>query len=73
MTEQSQQRIMLAGFRLLAKETHDGRFLIQYRDRSLFGQYGYDAWQTMASYTTRQERDLALATLLHNDVWSIEV
>lgn len=73
MTEQTQQRCMMAGFRLLSKKSSGERWLIRYRDRNLFGQYGSDAWQTMASYATRQERDLALARLLHDDVWSIEV
>ena len=73
MTELTQMRIMLAGFRLLRRETDGGRHLIRYRDRGLFEEYGNDRWRTLASYDTAQERDRVLEATLMSDVWSVEV
>lgn len=73
MTELTQERIMLAGFRLLCKDTADGRFLIRYRDRELFEEYGNDRWRTFASFPTKEERDRYFERLLHDDVWTVEV
>ena len=73
MTELTQERLMLAGFRLLRRDAAEGRFLIRYRDRGLFEEYGGDRWRTMASYGTEGERDHALDVILHDDVWCIEV
>lgn len=73
MTEMTQKRVMLAGFRLLRKKTEKSHYLIQYRDRSLFAVCGNDDWQTMASYVTKRERDFTFDTLLRNDVWTVEV
>lgn len=64
---------MLAGFRLLCRDAAEGRFLIRYRDRGLFEEYGNDRWRTLASYATREERDRMLEATLRSDVWSVEV
>ena len=63
---------MMAGFRLLSKDAAGGRWLIRYRDRSLFEEYGNDRWRTMASYATREERDQMFERLLQDDVWTVE-
>ena len=73
MTELTQERLMLAGFRLLRKETDGGRYLIRYRGRELFEEYGNNRWRTLASYDTAQERDYMLEATLRSDVWSVEV
>lgn len=73
MTELTQERLMLAGFRLLRKESAGGRFLIRYRDRDLFEEYGSDRWRTLAAYDTSGERDRMLEATLQSDVWSVEV
>ncbi|MCR5352392.1 MAG: hypothetical protein K6E35_07890 [Bacteroidales bacterium] len=73
MKEQTQERIMLAGFRLLQKTTFEGRFLIRYRDRNMFSECGGSGWRTLASYDTKAERDKALQATLENDVWSVEI
>lgn len=73
MTELTQERLMLAGFRLLRKESAGGRFLIRYRDRDLFEEYGSDRWRTLAAYDTSGERDRMLEVTLRSDVWSVEV
>ena len=73
MTELTQQRLMMAGFRLLRTESAGGRFLIRYRDRGLFEAYGGDSWRTLASYATLAEQDEALEALLESDFWSVEV
>lgn len=73
MTELTQERLMLAGFRLLRKETDGGRYLIRYRDRELFEEYGNNRWRTLAAYDTPDERDRMLEATLRSDVWSVEV
>lgn len=73
MTELTQERVMMAGFRLLRKDAAEGRFLIRYRDRGLFEEYGNDRWRTLASYASREERDRVFDRLLQDDVWSVEV
>lgn len=64
---------MMAGFRLLLRDAAQGRFLIRYRNRGLFEEYGNDRWRTLASYGTREERDRRFGQLLHDDIWSVEV
>lgn len=73
MTELTQERLMLAGFRLMKKEAAGGRFLIRYRDRNLFEVQGSDAWRTLASYETAAARDYEFAVLLREDVWTVEI
>jgi len=73
MIELTQERVMMAGFRLLRRETCEGRFLIRYRDRGLFEEFGTDRWRTLASYATEEERDRTLEALLRDDVWTVEV
>ena len=73
MTELSQERLMLAGFRLLKKARIDGRYAIRYRDRSLFEVQGSDAWRTLASFEEEKDRDRFLVMELERDVWSVEI
>mgnify|MGYP007070185256 FL=1 len=64
---------MLAGFRLLCRDAAEGRFLIRYRNREMFAEYGSDRWRTLASYATKEERDRMFDRLLQDDVWTVEV
>lgn len=73
MTELTQERLMLAGFRLLKKARIEGRYAIRYRDRSLFEVQGSDAWRTLASFEEKKDRDRFLAMELERDVWSVEI
>lgn len=73
MTELTQGRIMLAGFRLLKKVTAGGRYLVRYRDRSLFEIHGNDAWRTLASFEEEKARDRFLEMELERDVWTVEI
>lgn len=72
MTELTQERLMMAGFRLLRTGSAEGRFLIWYRTQELLVYPEY-TWRILASYTTREERDAALEALLESDFWSVEV
>lgn len=69
----TQERLLLAGFRLLRREDVEGGFLIRYRDRDLFEIQGNDAWRTLASYRSEAERDDMLRQLIDEDVWSVEI
>lgn len=63
---------MMAGFRLLRTGSAGGRFVIWYRTQELLV-YPENTWRTLASYTTRKERDAALEALLKSDFWSVEI
>lgn len=69
----TQERLLLAGFRLLRRDEAEGRFLIRYRDRGLFEIQGNDAWRTLASYGSEAERDDMLRQLIDEDFWSVEI
>ena len=73
MNERSQKRLMLAGFRLLRRGARQGRFVILFRDRSLFSQVGNDGWLVLASYVDKNDRDQRIESLMNEDVWTVEV
>lgn len=73
MNECSQQRLMLAGFRLLRRDVREGRFVILFRDHGLFSQVGNDDWLVLASYVDENERDERIESLMNEDVWTVEV
>lgn len=73
MTELTQERLMLAGFRLLKKARIEGRYAIRYRDRGLFEIHGNDAWRTLASFEEEKARDRFLEMELERDVWTVEI
>lgn len=73
MNEQSQKRLMLAGFRLLRRDARQVRFVILFRDRGLFSQAGSDGWLVLASYVDKKDRDQRIESLMNEDVWTVEV
>lgn len=73
MNERSQKRLMLAGFRLLRRDARQGRFVILFRDRSLFSEVGNDDWRVLASYVDKEERDRSIESLMDADVWTVEI
>lgn len=73
MTELTQERLMLAGFRLLKKARIEGHYAIRYRDRNLFEVQGSDAWRTLASFEEKKARDRFLEMELQRDVWTVEI
>ena len=73
MNERSQKRLMLAGFRLLRRDAHQGRFVILFRDRGLFSQFGNDGWRVLASYVEKKDRDQHIESLINEDVWTVEI
>jgi hypothetical protein len=68
--EETQIRLTQAGFRLIRKDAAQGRFLIRYRDLDVLTP---SKWRTLASYTSRTERDDAFDRLIRSDFWTIDI
>lgn len=68
--EETQIRLTRAGFRLIRKDAAQGRFLIRYRDLDVLTP---SQWRTLASYTSRTERNDAFDRLIRSDFWTIDI
>jgi len=68
--EETQIRLMQAGFRLLRRDAQGGSWTIRYRTLDVIEP---PKWRTLASYRDRSERDQVFFSLVDEDFWTIDI